>query len=113
MTPSNIHFVKFVVAENSTMAIKIRLLLDRAKVPYMVKNENVQHLFGGGAIGGFNPVTGPMEFHVPEHLIAQAQEAMQEIFDIHYDDLPDNCPACDTHIPEGKVDCPSCGLFLG
>lgn len=113
MQAKDISFVKFIVAESSTQAIKMRLLLDRAKIPYMVKNENLQNLFGAGALGAFNPVTGPIEFHVPEHFVKAAHEAMAEIFDIHYDDLPENCPACQAYIPEGKVDCPGCGLFLG
>ena len=113
MKPRQLNFVKFIEAESSTQAIKFRLLLDRAKVPYMVKNENLQNLFGAGALTGFNPITGPIEFHVPEHMLSAAKEAMAELFDINYDDVPDDCPACGAHIPEGTVDCPSCGLFLG
>ena len=113
MQAKDIHFVKFMEAESSTKAINMHLMLDRANIPYMVKNEAVQNLFGAGALGTFNLVTGPVEFHVPEHLLKIAEEAMADFFDIHYDDLPENCPACQAHIPEGTVDCPSCGLFLG
>jgi len=40
-------------------------LLEEKNIPFLVKNEGVQSLFGLGVVGtGFNPVTGPIELHV-------------------------------------------------
>lgn len=106
-------FVPLLTAWSITEALRVRMLLDRARVHYLVKNEGVQNLIGGGAgLGGYNPATGPIEFHVLESDKAWLEEAMEDLFNVHLEGIPEICPACEART-QHKVDCPSCGLFLG
>lgn len=39
--------------------------LDEAQIPYVVKGEGLQDLFGVGRLGtGYNPIVGPVEIQV-------------------------------------------------
>jgi hypothetical protein len=39
-------------------------LLEGERIEYFVRGENLQDLFGAGRLGGYNYVTGPVEFWV-------------------------------------------------
>ncbi len=57
-------------------------LLEEENIPFLVKNEGVQSLFGLGVVGtGFNPVTGPIELHVQ----GEDAERAVEILSSHED----------------------------
>ena len=89
------------------------MLLDRTRVHYLVKNEGVQNLIGGGAFFcGFNPATGPIEFHVLASQRKEVDEALLDLFEIHHGEVPDHCPACEARNTALRIECPNCGLFL-
>ena len=86
----------------------MKMLLDRANIPYHVRGEQLHNIYG---IAG-TPALGPMEFLIPEELQEKVEALLQELFDID-PELPERCPACDAATRKGQFDCPSCGLFLG
>ena len=94
-------------AYNEGEAIRIRMMLDRAKVPYVVWGENM-HMTRGFATPAFEPTT----FVVDSRYVDQAQEALEEVHHVNLD-LPEHCPACDAKTERGKLECPNCGLYLG
>ena len=60
----------------------ISSLLQEAKIPFMVRNSEVQDLFGMGRIGtGYNFVTGPMVILVNENQLLSAREVISEFID--------------------------------
>jgi hypothetical protein len=57
----------------------IKSLLEDSQIPFSVKGEGVQDLFGFGRIGGYNMITGPVEFQVPSSYFKEAQELLREM----------------------------------
>ena len=56
-------------------------LLEEENIPFLVKNEGVQSLFGAGIVGaGFNPITGPIELHVQSADAERAVEILATFF---------------------------------
>jgi hypothetical protein len=53
-------------------------VLNSAEITSYIKNEAVQSLFGFGAIGGFNPLMGPMELQVESSRYEEAKELLSE-----------------------------------
>lgn len=101
-------FVTIATAHDQTEVIRLRMLLDRTQVPYRVKGETLHAVYGflGGA------AFGPMEFLVPAEMEEEAVAALGELFELHSDDLPSNCPACSHPVHPGDLDCKDCGLSL-
>ena len=109
-----VRFVHFLSVNSTTDAIKYEMLLNRSGVHFMIKNATLQHFFGGGAIStGFNPVTGPIEFHVLEEQLDTARHFFEELYELDRTNIPEECPACTSPVPGSTFDCPECGLFLG
>jgi hypothetical protein len=54
-------------------------LLEEADIPFFAKGEGVQDLFGGGRIGAFNIVTGPIELQVPADDADNARELLKDL----------------------------------
>ena len=104
---SSSKFVSIAQAHDQTQAIQIRLILDRTRIPYQIKGELLHSLWLAGT-----SALGPMEFLVPTELKEEAEAALQEIFDLRPEDIPETCPACGAKTEPGKLECPSCGLFL-
>lgn len=102
-------FVKFAEANTLTESINLKLLLDRARIPYRVMNETLCNWIPGH-MG--QPLFGPVEFQVPENFIEQAKQSIEELFLIHSDEIPEVCPACETKVSRGRLECDGCGLFL-
>lgn len=101
-------FISIAKAHDQAEAIRIKLLLNRACIPYRIIGEHMHHVYGLAGAALF----GPMEFIIPSHLRESAELELQNLFDVNTD-LPDQCPACDSQIVGVAVDCPECGLFLG
>jgi hypothetical protein len=58
----------------------IKSLLEDSQIPYFIKSEGVQDLFGIGRLGaGYNMITGPMEVQVPSSYFREAQELLGEM----------------------------------
>ena len=59
-TADSADLVPCVTVGDASLLPYIKSILDGAGVPYLVKNEGVQHWIGWGtALLGFNPITGP------------------------------------------------------
>lgn len=54
-------------------------LLDDAGIPYYAAGENLQSLFGGGALGGFNPIVGPVRIEVAADDARDARELLARL----------------------------------
>ena len=54
-------------------------LLDSAKIPYFAKGEALQGLFAGGALAGFNPISGPVELQVSSEDARDAYALLLEL----------------------------------
>jgi|GEM_PF-3381726 len=101
-------FVSIARAHSQTEGIRIRMLLDRTQIPYQVRGEMLHAMGFAGA-----SALGPMDFLVPHELKEAAEGALEELFDVHADEIPEECPACNTKTQRDKLECPSCGLYLG
>jgi hypothetical protein len=108
MTLEDIRFVTVASARNQTEAIHYRLLLDRTMIPYRVVNENPALMIQSTGFGFLSRI----EFQVQSQDVAAAAERLGELFEIHGEKIPEKCPACDSPTRKGKLECPSCGLFL-
>ena len=56
-------------------------ILNSADIFNFTKNETIQNLFGLGAIGGFNPLIGPMELQVESERFEEAKDLLSEIIE--------------------------------
>ena len=64
-------------------------LLEGEGIEYLVRGENLQDLFGGGHLGGYNRIIGPAEFLVHAHNAERARTLLEGL-----DALPSE-PAAD------------------
>ena len=109
MAESSVELFPIASAHNVGESIRIQMMLDRARLPYHMRGNNLFGIYGDVALG----FSGPMEFLIPTELKAEAEESLLELFDVHIANMPSQCPACDAKVGKGQVDCPNCGLFLG
>ncbi len=56
-----------------------KTLLSDAGIPFAVRNEGVQGLFGAGELGGFNLLVGPVEIQVEEKDAPFARDVLGEM----------------------------------
>jgi len=54
-------------------------LLEEAGIGFFAKGEAIQDLFGAGRLGGFNPITGPVEVQVSADDAAEAGSVLLEL----------------------------------
>lgn len=109
MASRPVEYFPIASACNQVEAIRIQMLLDRARLPYRMRGENLYHIYGNVAA----TLAGPLQFLIPKELKEQAEECLLELFTLDPSNLPHQCPACETQVPHGAYDCPGCGLFLG
>jgi hypothetical protein len=65
---------------NAALIAMAKSLLDGADIMYIVKNENLQNLFGGGVMGtGFNVVVGPVQIQVRREDQGTARTLLSEL----------------------------------
>lgn len=95
-------------AHNETEFILIKLLFDRTQIPYQVRGEHLQSIYGMAGATLF----GPTEFLVPSEMQEETEMALAEIFEVDPANIPENCPACNAPTEKGKLECPDCGLHL-
>ena len=81
---------------DQTQIAVARSLLGGAGIRFLVKNENVQDLFGLGRVGtGFNPLTGPIEIWVSEASEFTAREILKSLIEndpLEEDEFPEDDP---------------------
>jgi hypothetical protein len=54
-------------------------LLEEADIPFFAKGEGIQDLIGGGRIGAFNILAGPIQLQVPAHDADAARELLKDL----------------------------------
>jgi hypothetical protein len=54
-------------------------LLEEAEIEFFAKGEDLQDLFGGGRIGGFNPVVGAVQLQVAAEDADEARAALRKL----------------------------------
>lgn len=65
---------------NSYLVSIAKSILNDAQIPFIVKNEQLQNLFGIGSIGGHvNPLSGPIEIMVKEEDENTAKELLENL----------------------------------
>ncbi len=58
----------------------IKSLFDETEIPYVVKGEGVQDLFGIGRLGtGYNTITGPVQIQVPKDRVEEAEALLKDL----------------------------------
>jgi hypothetical protein len=69
------------VLETSDQALiaVAKSLLEEAEIPCFAKGEGLQDLFGGGRIGGFNIVIGPIQLQVPADAADDARDLLKQL----------------------------------
>ena len=60
----------------------IESVLTDYDVPYIVRNEGVQHIIGAGQLGGTNVLTGPIIIQVPKAEAERARELIAAALDV-------------------------------
>lgn len=70
----------------------VKSLLEDAKIEYFTKGDEIQDLFGLGTLGGFNNVTGPVEFVVAAEDAPAARELLAPLDGAVSDELPEEEP---------------------
>ena len=85
-TADSADLVTCVTVGNASLLPYIKSILDGAGVPYLVKNEGVQHWIGWGtAVLGFNPITGPPVVMVEASRMDEATALLAEISQVSED----------------------------
>ena len=54
-------------------------LLKSNSIDFMVRNEEIQNIIGIGSIGGYNPITGPIELLVREEDRSIALDLLRDL----------------------------------
>ncbi len=86
--------------------------LEAEEIPFFIRNEQVQSLFGTGFSGGINPAMGAFEIYVPKEILEDARKVLEDFF--REEELAfSECPACKHPLNNSLTEiCPNCGLFL-
>ena len=78
--PSTDHVVTVFASGDPVDVISAKLILDGEGIRYVTEGEGVQDLFGfGRSLGGFNPLTGPVQLRVLPADVSLAVEALRDL----------------------------------
>ena len=65
---------------NASTIPLVTSLLQSANIRFFIKNESLQHLFGGGTLGvGHNPISGPPIVLVEPGRVGEARELLRNV----------------------------------
>ena len=65
-------------ADQGLLAVA-KSLLEEADIPFFAKGEGIQDLIGGGRIGAFNILAGPVQLQVPADDADEARELLKQL----------------------------------
>lgn len=75
-----IRWVKVWQARDLGEVAFVKSLLEGEGIPYSTSGERAQNLFGVGSVGlGYNILTGPVQFEVPEIYESSARELLKDL----------------------------------
>ena len=78
--PRQSDFVTVFETGNQALIAVAKSILDGAEIPYLVKGENLQSLFGMGQIGtGYNLLVGPVQIQVTREDESTAKELLADV----------------------------------
>ena len=60
----------------------VKVRLDLEEIPYLLKGEGLQQLFGWGTLGNYNHITGPAQIKVLKTDAEAALEATKDLFPV-------------------------------
>jgi hypothetical protein len=78
-TATDVALVNVFETANPALIPVVRSLLDDAEIVFLTKNENLQDIFGGGRLAGFNNILGPVQFWVREDDATTAKALLADI----------------------------------
>ena len=79
MSSSPDDLIDFFAVTDPSEAVHVKAALDGAGIPWLVRNEGVQNLFGVGTLGtGYDIVTGPPIIMVPADRLDDARKALEQ-----------------------------------
>ena len=65
---------------DASMIPLVKSLLQSANIRFFIKNERLQHLYGGGTLGvGHNPISGPPIVSVDPERVKEARELLRDV----------------------------------
>jgi len=74
------HVVTVFASGDPVAVISAKLLLEGEGIRFVTEGEGVQDFFGfGRALGGFNPITGPVQLRVASENVDVALEALRDL----------------------------------
>jgi hypothetical protein len=78
--PEPSHVVTVFASGDPAAVIMAKLILEGEGIRFVTEGEGVQDFFGfGRALGGFNPITGPVQLRVASENAELALEALREL----------------------------------
>jgi hypothetical protein len=109
-----LRLVRVYNAVDFQQTVEIRLLLQRLGVPFRVRNEGIQNLFGLAPVGGMSLLAGPVEFWVRAEdapaVVAAIETAAKAPEEVPGTLFVAECPACGAEIYPTDTHCPDCNL---
>lgn len=76
-------FVTVFTTGDPALIALIKSLLKESQIPYSLKGEGVQDLFGIGRLGaGYNIITGPVQIQVPTQWAQEARELLSDLKEV-------------------------------
>ena len=102
----NHDYAQLALVSSMLEALNIEHALKEAQIPYLRQNRS--------PLAAYNDITMIDEyiFFVPHLLLDKAIEAIQYIYEVTPENMPENCPACGAATIRGQFTCPDCGLNL-
>ena len=77
--PDPPRFVELLALADPALLMAAKSLFEAAELPFFVKNEATQSLFGGGQLGGYNLVTGPPVLMVEATRLDEARNMLERL----------------------------------
>lgn len=87
--PEYVDFVTIFESGNPALIAMAKSLLESAEIQYFVNGEQLQDLFGGRMVYGFNPVIGATEIQVAEDEVEEALTLLEDMDEGDYEDYYD------------------------
>ena len=76
---ADIELVNVFETGNPALIAVVESLLDDEGIDFLTRNENLQDMFGGGRLAGFNQILGPVQFWVREEDVAAAKQLLADL----------------------------------
>lgn len=89
LEPEYVDFATIFESGNPALIAMAKSLLESADIQYFVEGEQLQDLFGGRMVHGFNPVIGATEIQVAEDDVEEALTLLEDMGDGNFENYYD------------------------